>query len=285
MDFRKDPIILILGAVFTFSLMLAGVKWISPRLPLAEIIFFRSLIPTLILAVWLKSQGQPLRAENSRLLVSRALLGVVAMFLRFYAIAHLALGDASVLGSMAPVFVVFLSLFILKERPGGRILFWTAGAVAGVALILRPQFDFFNFAGFVALLSSLFGGGVVILIHRSHRTDPAVRIAFYFMLLAALASLPLMVIRYVPPTLSEWGFLIVIGLLGTAGQVMVTKAYGIGEVSRLAPFSYVATVLAFFWGSLFWGEIPTTLTLAGSTLGILSCMRISRLEKGEPVLP
>lgn len=47
-------------------------------------------------------------------------------------------------------------------------------------LILRPQLDFLNYAGFIALMASFFSAVVVVAIHQSHETDPSLRIAFYF---------------------------------------------------------------------------------------------------------
>ena len=154
----------------------------------------------------------------------------------------------------------------------------------GIALILKPQLDVVNFAGLIALLAAIFSSLDILTVHLSTRTDHALRIAFYLVAGASLISFPLMLQDFVWPTRVAWLFLLGAGVFGTFAQILISQAYGLGEVSRLSPLSYLSVVNAFFLGLIIWGEIPQGSSLLGSGLIVVCCVFIARIEKTEPLL-
>jgi drug/metabolite transporter (DMT)-like permease len=217
-------------------------------------------------------------------MLTRSLSGFAAMSCNFYALGKLSFGDACTLVNTFPVFAALFSFLFLGERPTKGLWALIALSWLGILLILRPQFHFLNFAGFVALLAAVFSAVVIVVIHQTHETDPSLRIAFYFTTLCAFISLPLMLQNYVAPDTREWALLAASGILGTGGQILMTKAYGLSGVSRLAPLSYTGVVLSFLAGVIFWGEIPAFWSVAGSAVVILCCVLIARLEKQTPAV-
>lgn len=275
---------LIITAVTCFTCMAASIKAVSSSIPLYESVFCRSAISALLLGFLMWKRRIPFRAKNFPLLFTRSLSGLLAMSCNFYVLGKLSLGDASMLVNTFPIFVALLSFLFLDERPSRVLLTWIAVAMAGIILILRPQFDFINYAGFIALLAAIFSAVVVVVIRQSHETDPSLRIAFYFTAIAAFVSFPIMLESFVRPGLREAGLLGLAGLFGTAGQILMTRAYGLEDVSRLSPLSYVGVVMAFVLGILFWKEIPTAWSIAGTAIVMAACIQIARLEKPTPVI-
>lgn len=266
-----------------FTGMAACVKALAVHIPLYEMIFFRSGISALLLWILLRQRRIPVRATRMRLLLIRSLLGFIAMSCNFYALSHLPLGDAAILTNSFPIFVALLSFFLLDERPDRGLFLWITIALLGIALILKPQFNFFNYTGLLALLSSLLNGMVVIAIHISHETDPSPRIAFYFMAVCTLLATPPMLHHFVTPQGPEIWFLVGMGLFGAIGQILMTRAYGLEDVSRLAPLAYSGVIFSFLIGILFWEEIPTWSAGLGSLVVIVSCIRIAKREQEKPL--
>lgn len=274
---------LIVVASFFFVAMAACVKEVSGRMPVYETVFFRALISAVVLGLLMKARGTGFRAKNLPLMLTRSLSGFAAMSCNFYALGKLSFGDAAMLVNTFPVFGTIFSFFLLGERPTKPLLALIALSWAGILLILRPDWSFWNRAGLVALLAAVFSGLVIVVIRQTHETDPSLRIAFYFTAFCALISAPLMGVHFVMPDVREAALLFGSGIFGTGGQILMTRAYGLDNVSRLAPLSYTGVVLSFLAGLLFWNEIPAWGSIAGSGLVILSCVLIARLEKQPPV--
>ncbi len=281
---RHNARFLIIAAVTCFTGMSASIKAVSAHIPLYESVFVRSAITAWILGALMHHRRIPFKAQNFPLLFTRALSGFLAMSCNFYVLGKLSFGDASMLVNTFPIFVAVLSVIFLGERPSRTLIAWILVAMTGIALILRPQFNFFNYAGFIALLAAVFSSIVVIVIRQSHETDPSLRIAFYFTAIAAFISAPLMLQQMVVPTTQECLLLGIAGLSGTGGQILMTRAYGLEDVSKLSPLSYFGVVLAFLLGVSFWGEIPTAWSIAGTAIVMAACIQIARLEKPEPVM-
>lgn len=282
-NLRNNARFLILSASAFFTAMAACVKAASVKIPLYETVFFRSVISVLILGYLMKRRRTPFRAKNFLLMVTRSLSGLAAMSCNFYALSRLSFGDAAMLVNTFPIFVAILSFIFLGERPSKKLLLLIAISWVGILFILRPQLNFLNFAGLVALLAGVFSAIVVVVIHQTHETDPSLRIAFYFTGICTFISIPIMLQHFVIPGPQETLLLVGSGLFGTAGQIVMTKAYGLEAVSRLAPLAYFGVVLSFILGLLFWNEIPTLWSLAGSAVVVLCCIQIARLEKPVPV--
>lgn len=276
---------MIVLAAILFSCMAACIKAVSPRISVAESVFFRSLVPSIAFGFLMVRERLSFRTSHFPLLLTRSLLGLLAMSCKFYALGHLALGDTAILGSTFPIFVVLFASFFLSEKITGGLMFWILVALGGVGLILQPQFEFLNYAGLIALLSSALTALVVTVIHQLRQIEKATRIIFYFSVTCLLVSLPVMLQDFVWPDARELSFLLVAGGLATLGQFLITYAYGLEEISKLSPLSYAGILTSFILGIIFWHEVPTWEAIVGGLVVVLCCVRIIRMRKPEPIIP
>ena len=69
-----------------------------------------------------------------------------------------------------------------------------------------------------------------------------------------------------------------IGILGGLANLWLSQSYKLSEVSLVTPLKYLALVFAIIFGYFIWHEIPTSKTLFGATLVILSSFIIFRRE-------
>ena len=80
------------------------------------------------------------------------------------------------------------------------------------------------------------------------------------------------------PSLKDLFLLCMVGILGGLANLWLTQSYKFSEVSLVTPLKYLALVFAIFFGYIFWQEVPTTKTLIGSALVIISSIIIFRRE-------
>ncbi len=275
----NDGHFLIPIAAFFYTGMSTSVKFLGAAFPLSEVVFFRSAVSVAIIALLMLHQKVPFRARNFPLLAARSVSGLFGMVGGFYALRTLSLGDTAVLTNTFPIFVAVLAYIFFDEKPSRTLAAYILLALVGIAILLKPQFNFLNYAGFVALMAGFFSALVVIAIHQSSKTEPAFRIAFYFMLTCALVSLPLSLLEWRTPRGMEWFHLLNSGVCGTVGQVLMTRGYGLHKTTRLAPLSYIGVVLCFITDMIFWNALPSPWSLAGGLIIVFCCIKIVRLEK------
>ena len=80
------------------------------------------------------------------------------------------------------------------------------------------------------------------------------------------------------PSFKDLFLLSMIGILGGLANLWLTQSYKFSEVSLVTPLKYLALVFAIIFGYFIWSEIPTTKTLMGASLVIVSSFIIFRRE-------
>ena len=84
--------------------------------------------------------------------------------------------------------------------------------------------------------------------------------------------------KWVLPSLIDLFLLSLIGILGGLANLWLSQSYKLSEVSLVTPLKYLALVFAIIFGYFIWDEIPTSKTLLGAGLVILSSFIIFRRE-------
>ena len=283
-DLRRGAL-LMLASGLLFSTMGALVKHISAHLPNEMVVFVRSAMGLLALLPWVLHRGVgQLRTKNLRGHLGRGLAGVAAMYCYFYAIAHLPLAEAVLLNYSTPLFIPFIAALWLGERVAPRL--WAAIGIGfiGVLLILKPGHDIFTPVSLIGLASGLFAALAMVSIRRLSRTEPTLRIVFYFSLVCtAVSALPL-AWRWQTPDPKLWTLLIGMGALASAAQLLLTRAYSHAPAAQVGPFTYSTVVFAAAIGWMFWGETPGLLSFGGAALVCLAGILTIRVA-GQRQLP
>lgn len=282
-----------LGAAFIvagelmFASMGVGIRFAAAELPNESIVFFRNLLGLLILAPWLLHQGlKGFRTKVPHLHLLRGIAGVSAMYCFFYAIAHMPLADAMLLKLTSPLFIPIVALLWLREGVSARIWLALGIGFAGVLLILRPGTGIPPVA-LIALLGGLFAAVAKVTVRRLSRSEPPLRIVFYFALIAALVSAVPQAWAWQMPTASGFAWLGAIAVFATLGQICLTRGLALAPAAHMGTFGYFAVVFGAMYGWIFWAEPLSWWTVAGSLLilgaGMLAGRRsAARARVGQP---
>jgi drug/metabolite transporter (DMT)-like permease len=261
-----------LAATF-FSLMTVFVKMIGPRMPAAEVVFFRSVISVILTVAMLRRLRISPWGHRKGLLVARGLSGFLALLCFFYAIARLPLADVTVIQFTHPVFVALLAAAFLAERVGLRQTTSFVLSIGGVILITRPSFLTGSttemlppFVVGVALGGAVLASIAYVLVRKLRETEDALVVVLYFPLISVPASVPVMWSGAVWPTPREWILLGGVGITTQIAQVYLTRGLHAERAARATSVSYLQIVLAAAWGMLLFGEIPDLWVVGGALL-------------------
>lgn len=236
------------GALFTG--MLVCIKAVSDEVPVGQSVFYRSLFALVPIVVFLVLRREFPGGLATRRPLGHALrsgLGAAAMFASFAAVALLPVAETTLLAQLTPVFMAVGGVVLLGER----FSFYRAGALvlalAGVAVLVLPGLEASRAQGQLAGyalggLSALLTAGALLTVRRISRTETAASIAFYFILVAALAGLATLPLGWAALTQAEFALLVLSGLFGGAAHIAMTLALRYAEASRLAPYEYIALV-------------------------------------------
>lgn len=262
----QGALLLALSALL-FSLMGVGIREVSSGVNNETVVFFRSLVGVLFFLPLLLVKGtRPLKTGRVKAHLWRTTYGLAAMYCFFYAIAHLPLADAMLFTYSAPVFTPVLAWWLLKEPLTKRMLATSAIGLVGVLLVAKPSQALFDALALVGLAASILAALAFVSIREMSNSEPAFRIVFYFSLFSALISAVPLSWAWQPLDQQQLGLLLLIGLLATVSQIVMSKAYALAPPGLIGPFAYLAIVFAGILAWLRWGETPDTASLLGATL-------------------
>jgi drug/metabolite transporter (DMT)-like permease len=119
-------------------------------------------------------------------------------------------------------------------------------------------------------------------VRRLTQTEKTGAIVLYFSLLTTVLGLATIVLGWRMPGASDFGLLVLTGILGGVGQILLTQSYRYADTSLLAPFEYTTMIWALLTGWFVFGQLPQTAVIAGglivSMAGLFVVWREHRLE-------
>ena len=268
-----------MAAVSALTGMFAVAKHLAATgLPVMEIAMFRMVTSLIFYVPWLIRHGAAgMRSERPVAHLWRGILGAASLFCMMYAVAHLMLADAMVLGFTIPLWSILLSALFLGERLRLRRSVATVAGFAGVVLVVQPQGGI-TWAALVALLGAILASGAIITMKDLTRTEPADRIVVYFFIIGTLVLIGPSIYVWRWPTPQQWGWLVLLGLFGASGQTSLTRAYAAGEVTIIAPLDFTRVIIADIIGFVLFKELPDMWSFVGTAVIIASCAYIVRRE-------
>lgn len=263
-----------LGATASFVAMQAVVKSARLRgMTTIDIMLFRTA-PGLPLLWWaLRRRSEGLRpVEPSNVLV-RSLFGAAAMGTNFAAIRWLSLAQFSTLQLLQPVFVALAAPTILGEQIRPSTWLALGLSVTGAASVVLPEMEARALPLLPVLLgvsSALASAFAQMWVRKATASDPAERVVFHF---AAFVSLFALLVggargRVLPEPFDAIAALQIAGMagFGTIGQVLMTRAYTVGEAAPVAMVAYSGLVLSLATDFVAFDLSPGMWAIAGAVL-------------------
>lgn len=274
-----QAVALIVWASLAFNLMNAVIRHVSADIHPFEIAFFRNVFGLVALSPFFFRHGLGvLRTHRFGLHVSRALINVVSMMCFFYALSITPLAEVASMGFALPIFVTIYAAIFLKERLRARRLAALAVGILGALIIIRPGVGAMQLGPLIILAGTAIWGMAIMVIKVLARTDTAVCITAWASIMLAVLSLPPALMFWDAPNLEQYGWLALIGTLGTIGALSVAQSLKLADASALMPFDFVKLVWAAMIGFIVFGEVPTPWTWVGAAVIFSSTLYLTYRE-------
>ena len=262
-------------ASFFFSLMTLCVKNIDKRIPIYELVLFRSLLSLIITLLIINIKNINPWGKNRPLLILRGFLGTLALVCIFYAIRNMPLSISTVIQYTYPIFISIFAGIFINEKITRNIGFSLIIGWFGILIILNPtqltniNVEIENISVFIAFLGSLCTALAYVTVKKLVFTENIYVIIEYFPLVSLITLLPIVLINWVTPNWNEIVWIIGIGLFTQLGQTFLTIGLKNLPASEASTINYLQVLFGSIWGVLFFSEIININFLLGALLVLL----------------
>ena len=175
-----------------------------------------------------------------------------------------------------PIWSAVLAVFFLGESMSGRKWFSVLLGLVGVTVIVRPSAGELNAGQLIALASALGFAVSVVLVKSLTRTDAAVAISFWMLVVqSAIGFVPALVV-WQWPSPTAWGWVVVVAFCGTYSHYCFARAMQHADATVVVPMDFLRVPLTALVGWLAYSErldlftaTGVGLILAGNVLNLL----------------
>ncbi|SMX42220.1 DMT family transporter [Actibacterium lipolyticum] len=262
---------MMLFAILCFSLMDATAKALSTRVDTVQVLWARYLGQTLlVMAIVARRIGPTLRTQYLGLQFLRSCLLLAATTFFFFGIARIGLAEATAVMDLNPVLITLGAAVFLGERFGLRRAIGVGVALIGALIIIRPGTDVFSPYAILPFCAALCISGYAIATRFVGRSESVWTSMLFTGLVGSVILTIVVPFFWVQPDATAWGLMLLIGCIGTAGQMLMIGALMRAEASQVAPFSYAGLIFATVWGMLFFDEIPDGPTIFGALVIVVA---------------
>jgi len=233
-----------------------------------EIMEIRSLLGIVLFAPMIFAAGglQAMRTRYFGRHVARNAVHYAAQFLWFLAITMIPIAEVVAIEFTGPVWVALLAVFFLGEKMTTARIAAVALGVVGVVIIVRPGVDHIEVGQLVALLAAIGFAGAIILVKSLTRTDSAVTIIFWMLIVqSAIGAVPAALVWQAPPA-AAWPWLIVIAICGTYSHFCMANALRHADTTTVVPLDFLRVPMTAIAAWLIFGERFDIFTIIGAAV-------------------
>ncbi|MDC3089356.1 DMT family transporter [Prochlorococcus sp. AH-716-N03] len=271
-SFKKVNLIL---ASFFFSLMTVCVKKIDNRIPIYELVFFRSLLSLFITSLIINKKNLNPWGKNKPLLILRGILGTIALVCIFYAIKNMPLNISTVIQYTYPIFISIFAGILINEKITKNLIIASITGWLGILIILNPyqlsslNIELDKFTVLIAFLGSISTALAYITVKKLSSTEDIFIIIKYFPLISVITLSPIVFFNWVTPNINDLIWIIGIGMFTQAGQTFLTIGLKKLPTSEAARINYLQVLFGSLWGILFFNELININFIFGAVLVLL----------------
>ena len=257
-------------ATLLFATMNILVKYLD-EIPVSQIVFMRSVVMMVLVAFLVyRKKINPL-GTNRKLLILRGLFGTVGIALFFYTLHNMPLATAVVVHYLTPIFTVLISVII--TRVNIKPIQWLFFIICFIGVLVVKGFDPRVETGplVIGVLGTVGAALAYNIIGFLKETEHHLVIMFYFPFVTIpLVSIYILITgEWVWTNTINWTMLTIIGVLTYFAQYFLTRAYQIGNVSKVSVMSYLGIFYALFFGYAFFNEWYSAVVILGLLLVVV----------------
>lgn len=250
----------------------------SRELSVFQIMLLRSTLGLAMLWPLVRAAGGLTSMTTGRLPqhVLRNAVHYAAQYGWFVALTLIPLAQVVSIEFTMPIWSAALAVAFLGERMSGRKWFAVLLGLVGVAVIVRPQAGQIDAGQLIALASALGFAVSIVLVKSLTRTEAAVVISFWMLVVqSAIGLVPALMVWQWPSALT-WGWVVVVAFCGTYSHYCFARAMQHADATVVVPMDFLRVPLTALVGWLVYSErvdlftaVGVGLILAGNVLNLI----------------
>ncbi len=175
-----------------------------------------------------------------------------------------------------PIWSALLAVAFLGERMGARKWLAVVLGLVGVAVIVRPRAGELDAGQLIALAAALGFAVSVVLVKSLTRTEAAVAISFWMLVVQSVIGLVPALVVWQWPSATAWAWVLVVAFCGTYSHYCFARAMTHADATVVVPMDFLRVPLTAGVGWWVYAErldlftvLGVGLILAGNLLNLL----------------
>ena len=264
---------------FLFSLLGLQIKISASHNSIETIVFYRSLIGTIILYCLFLSYKKKFvitSNKNIKFHILRSFFGVLAMYFGYKALTFIPLSLASTIGFTKVFFPSLMSWFILRERLGFKNFFLVLLGFLGVYFITLPS-TISEIDGIIfSLISSIFVSGGIITVSYLTKKETTMNILMFHSAISSILTF-LIFFNGISFYIQESFFsLFFITLTALIAQYFNVESYRDEKAISIILVGYTRIIFSTILGFLFLEEKISFVAMFGILIIILTTFFVQK---------
>jgi drug/metabolite transporter (DMT)-like permease len=233
-----------------------------------QLILIRASVGLLLLYPLMHRAGgfPALRTQRLPLHIARNTIHFGAQLGWFFALTLIPIGQLVAIEFTMPIWTAIVAAIFLGER----ITVWKVTAIVlgivGVVMIVRPATGEINPGQLIALAAAVGFGVSVAMVKSLTRTEHATTIIFYMAVVQIAGSVLPGLHAWTWPSLTGWGWAIVVAFCGTYSHYCMTRAMLHADATVVVPMDFLRVPLTAALGWLLYSERLDAFTVFGAAL-------------------
>jgi len=248
------------------------------ELSVFQIMLMRSVMGMAMLWPLVRRSGGMAAMKTARLPqhILRNAVHYAAQYGWFLALTLIPLAQVVSIEFTMPIWSALLAVAFLGERMSGRKWFAVVLGLVGVAVIVRPRAGELDVGQLIALAAALGFAVSIVLVKSLTRTDAAVAISFWMLVVQSAIGLVPALMTWRWPSAEVWGWVVVVAFCGTYSHYCFARAMQHADATVVVPMDFLRVPLTALVGWLAYSErldlytaLGVGLILSGNVVNLL----------------
>lgn len=248
-------------------LMVAG-REIARELDIFQLMEMRSVIGLLMLAPLVHRNGGLMGMRTSRPFqhIGRNIIHYGAQYAWFVALMLIPLAQVVAIEFTMPIWTALLAASFLGERINIWKLLAIVLGLIGVVIIVQPGTAALSPGQIIMVVTAIGFGVSIVMVKSLTRTDPAVVIIFWMLVIQSAVGLWPAIHVWRWPSGQVWMWVVVIAFCGTYSHYCMTQAMRYADTTVVVPMDFLRVPLSAAVGWLVYAERLDLATIVGGAL-------------------
>ncbi len=236
--------------------------------------FFCILITTPFAIMVMKNQT----VKFAKINIYKGVIDFLSIPIWVMAVSYMKIPEAVGITYLTPILTAIMAVIFLKDKINIQKWLVMFIGLIGAYIILKPDFDNFNYYSFYALAACLlWATGGILTKNLTNNQHPIIIVFFTNIVIASFAT-PVFITNLYFLNAHEAVLCLMMSTAAATGYLCLSYAYKSTKLSNLLPYDYFRLIFATITSYIFLGQVIDGSTIVGSALIFGSSIYLARKQ-------